>query len=317
MNKVVVTGADGFIGSHLTEALLDAGFEVKALVRHVPANRLNDLSCPDNSKKGKIEIITGDIKDPHFCNELLQDCNYVFHLASLISVLHSFTDPDEFLHTNVTGTLNLLNAARKATGLQRFVYTSTSEVYGPARYLPIDELHPLQPQSPYAASKNSAESFVMSFYFSFGLPVTIVRPFNTYGPRQSTQAIIPKMISNLLAENELRLGNMEARRDFLYVKDAVNAFISCLHKGCIGEAVNIGTGTNISINELLRLIGELAAKEPRYVIDEKFLRPGNSDASALLCNYGKINRITGWQPAYDLKRGLSETIDWFKECMVI
>lgn len=312
MDQVVVTGAGGFIGSHLTAALLQHGFHVKAVVRTFPSPRLSNLSWQPVGKKGKLEIVAGDIKCPAFCEALLQKCEYVFHLASLISVTHSLENPDEFLHTNVLGTVNLLNAAKKINGFKRFVYASSSEVYGSARYLPIDELHPLQPRSPYAASKCSAESFIKSFYFSFGLPVTIVRPFNTYGPGQPALAIIPKIIGNLLHENDLRLGNLEARRDFLYVKDAVNAFINCLHNDCVGETVNIGTGTNVSIRELLCLIGELAAKEPRYTIEEKFLRPGNMDASVIECDYGKMYRLTGWRPVYDLRGGLTETIDWFR-----
>jgi nucleoside-diphosphate-sugar epimerase len=313
MGKVVVTGAGGFIGSHLTAALLHHGFSVKAVARTLPSPRLSNISCQPVGKKGKLDIVAGDIKSPAFCEALLQDCEYVFHLASLISVTHSIENPNEFLHTNVLGTVNLLNAAKQINGFKRFVYASTSEVYGPARYLPIDELHPLQPRSPYAASKSSAESFIKSFYFSFGLPVTIVRPFNTYGPGQSALAIIPKIISNLLHENDLRLGNLEARRDFLYVKDAVNAFVNCLHNGCVGETVNIGTGTSVSIKELLCLIGELAAREPGYAIDEKFLRPGNLDASVIVCDYGKMNRLTGWRPIYDLRAGLTETIEWFRQ----
>jgi len=313
MSKVVVTGADGFIGSHLTEALLDAGHEVKALVKYSSDNRLNNLTYLGEDKLSQVEIVKGDIKDPEFCNRLLNDCNVVFHLASLISIPYSYINPNDFLQTNIVGTVNLLNSARRVAGLERFIHTSTSEVYGSAKYVPIDENHPLQPQSPYSASKMSADSCVMSYYLSFGLPVTIVRPFNTYGPRQSMRAIIPKIIGNLLDDTELKLGNMHTRRDFIFVKDTVNGFISGLHDSCIGEAVNIGTGRNVSMKALLEMVGTIAGKEPNYVVDESFVRPQKSEVSELLCNYGKINSLTRWQPKYDLMTGLKLTVDWFKE----
>ncbi len=312
--KVLVTGADGFIGSHLVEGLIDKGAKVRAFVYY---NSFNSWGWMDNFRDEKlknIEIVPGDIRDPNGVRTAMEGVNMVFHLAALISIPYSYNSPDCYVDTNIKGTLNILQAARFHK-TDKILITSTSEVYGTAQYVPIDEKHPLQAQSPYSASKIAADKLAESFYRSFDLPVTIVRPFNTYGPRQSSRAVIPNIISQLLnSESELKLGDLTPTRDFLFVKDTVNGFISLAEsENTIGEEINIATQTEISINELAIKIIEAINPTARIVQEKIRKRPDKSEVGRLLGSNEKINELTGWKPEYTLENGLLETIKWFKE----
>jgi NAD dependent epimerase/dehydratase len=309
--RVLVTGADGFIGSHLAEMLVAEGARVRALAQYNSFNSwgwLEDTRCLD-----RIEVVTGDIRDPHCARALLADIDIVFHLAALIAIPYSYVAPDSYVATNVTGTLNLLQAAR-AAGVQHFLHTSTSEVYGTARYVPIDEAHPLQAQSPYSATKIGADALAYSFFAAFGLPVTIVRPFNTYGPRQSARAVIPTVITQILAgRREINLGSLSPTRDFNYVEDTCRGMLALA--GCpaaIGETVNIGSGSEISIGETAALIQELLGTGATIVTDEVRVRPPGSEVERLCCDNSKIIALTGFRPQVALKEGLRRTIDWLR-----
>lgn len=312
--KILVTGADGFIGSHLVEELVIKGYQLRALVCYNSFNYWGWLDTMPEEIMENVEVLQGDIRDPNGMEEALKGCDAVFHLAALIAIPFSYYSPDVYVDTNIKGTLNVLQAARKL-GTNRVLVTSTSEVYGTAQYVPIDEKHPFQGQSPYAATKIGADRLAESFYRSFQLPVTIVRPFNTYGPRQSARAVIPTIITQLLGgATEIKLGSLIPTRDFNYVKDTVNGFIS-IYESCatIGEEINIATQREISIKQLAqKLIGQI---NPSAVIvcDDERLRPEKSEVNRLLGCNEKIKRLTDWAPQYTLEEGLQKTIDFFKE----
>jgi len=309
MKKVLVTGADGFIGSHLTEMLVAQGYKVKALSQYNSFNNwgwLESVNC-----KKDLEIITGDIRDPHYCKIITKDVDIIFHLAALIAIPFSYVAPDSYAETNIKGTLNICQAA-KESGISRLIHTSTSEVYGTAQYVPIDEKHPLQPQSPYSASKIAADAMAMSFYNSFNLPVTIARPFNTYGPRQSARAIIPTIITQIASgKKEIKLGDLSPTRDFNYVEDCCRAFIMLSQsEKTIGETVNIGSNFEISISDTLKLIKELMSSDVVFINDQQRIRPKKSEVYRLWCDNKKINKLVGYKPQTNIQDGLKKTIDW-------
>ena len=311
--KVLVTGADGFIGSHLVEGLVKKGYQVKAFVYYNSFNTWGWLDAIAKDIMANVEIFQGDIRDPNGVEEAMKDVEVVFHLAALIAIPFSYHSPDTYVDTNIKGTLNVLQAARKL-GTKRVLVTSTSEVYGTAQYVPIDEKHPFQGQSPYSATKIGADRLAESFYRSFQLPVTIVRPFNTYGPRQSARAVIPTIITQLLAgKEEIKLGALTPTRDFNYVKDTVNGFISIYESDkTIGEEINIATQKEISIGELaFELIRQINPKA-RIICDEQRLRPEKSEVNRLLGCNEKILRLTDWKPQYTFEQGLAETIEFLK-----
>lgn len=308
--KVLVTGADGFIGSHLTEALLNQGHQVRALAQYNSFNNwgwLEDIEPIDN-----LEVVTGDVRDPNYCREICKGIDIVFHLAALIAIPYSYVAPDSYVDTNVKGTLNICQAARDC-GVKRILVTSTSEVYGTARYVPIDEKHPLQPQSPYSASKIGADSIAMSFYNAFKLPITIVRPFNTYGPRQSARAVIPTIISQIAGGmKEIKLGDLSPTRDFNYVEDTCRGFIKLAKcDKAIGETVNIGSNFEISIKDTLDLIKDIMQSDVHFTTDEQRIRPENSEVFRLWCDNSKIRELTGFEPKYSIREGLEKTLEWF------
>lgn len=310
--KILVTGSEGFIGSHLAEMLVEKGYKVKAFVRY---NFKNDWGWLEKSKYLKeIEVYTGDIRDYDSVYDAMKDVDVVFHLAALIGIPYSYISPLAYIKTNTEGTYNVLEAARKLN-IQRVIHTSTSEVYGTAQYVPIDEKHPYNPQSPYAASKAAADHLALSYYRSFDLPVTIIRPFNTFGPRQSARAIIPTIISQILSGKEkIKLGNLNPTRDLTYVKDTVNGFITVgLHEKTIGDVYNLGTGREISIGDLAKKIMKLIGKEVEIITDKERTRPEKSEVERLLSNPEKAMNLTGWKPQYTLEEGLIETINWIKD----
>ncbi len=314
--KVLVTGADGFIGSHLTESLLEAGYEVKAFTYYNSFNTWGWLDTFPREKLREIEIFSGDIRDPNGVREAMRDMNYVFHLAALIAIPFSYHSPDSYVDTNIKGTLNVLQAAR-GLGTERVLITSTSEVYGTAKYVPIDESHPFQGQSPYSATKIGADRLAESFYRSFDLPVSIVRPFNTYGPRQSARAVIPTVISQLLAgKDRIQLGALSPTRDFNYVKDTAAGFIAIAEsEKTLGEEINIATQHEISIGELADEIISQINPGAEIVCDEQRLRPEKSEVNRLLGANAKIKSLTDWTPRYSLAEGIRETIIWIRENM--
>ncbi len=309
--KILVTGADGFIGSHLTECLAAAGARVKALSYYNSFNSwgwLEDIACLDD-----IEVVSGDVRDPHFCKHISKDIDIIFHLAALIAIPYSYIAPDSYVDTNVKGTLNICQAALE-NGCQRVIHTSTSEVYGTAQYVPIDESHPLQAQSPYSASKIGADAMAMSFHNAFGLPLSIARPFNTYGPRQSARAVIPTIITQIASgQKTIKLGDVTPTRDFNYVLDTCRGFIALAESDqAIGKTVNIGSNFEISVGDTLNLIREIMGSDVVFLTDEQRLRPEKSEVFRLWCDNTQIQALTGFQPAYTLQQGLKETIDWFR-----
>lgn len=312
--KVLVTGADGFIGSHLCELLLEEGFEVKAFCYYNSFNSWGWLDSFGKDKLDQIEIFTGDIRDPNGVRTAMQGVDMVFHLAALIAIPFSYHSPDSYIDTNVKGTLNVVQAARDLN-LERVLVTSTSEVYGTAQYIPIDEKHPRQPQSPYSASKIGADCIAESFYRSFELPVTIVRPFNTFGPRQSARAVIPTIISQLLnGKEEIRLGDLTPTRDLLYVKDTARGFLEVARStDLIGEDCNIATETEISIGDLAHEIIKQINPAARIVQDDERLRPEKSEVFRLYGSSEKIKSNTAWAQQYSLADGIAETIAWFRD----
>lgn len=316
MKKVLVTGADGFIGSHLTEGLVKKGYEVKAFVYYNSFNTWGWLDTLPQELMDHIEVFQGDIRDPNGVKEAMKGCHAVFHLAALIAIPFSYHSPDTYVDTNIKGTLNVLQAARDL-GTQRALVTSTSEVYGTAQYVPIDEKHPYQGQSPYSATKIGADRLAESFYRSFDLPVTIVRPFNTYGPRQSARAVIPTIITQLLAGiEEIKLGSLTPTRDFNYVKDTVNGFISIFESNkTIGQEINIATQKEISIGQLAGELIQQINPKANIICDEQRLRPGKSEVNRLLGSNKKIMELTDWKPQYTFEQGLAETIQFLKENM--
>lgn len=311
--RVLVTGADGFIGSHLVEQLLEEGCSVKAFVYYNSFNSWGWLDTLSKDKLAKIEIFAGDIRDPNGVRTAMKDIDVVFHLAALIAIPFSYHSPDSYIDTNVKGTLNIVQAARDL-GVERVLVTSTSEVYGTALYIPIDEKHPRQPQSPYSASKIGADSIADSFFRSFDLPITIVRPFNTYGPRQSARAVIPTIITQLLnGKEEIKLGDITPTRDLLFVKDTVNGFIEIAKSdSLIGEDCNIATQSEISVGDLAQELIKQINPNAKIITDDQRLRPEKSEVFRLYGANEKIKIRTNWKQAYSLEQGLAETIEWFK-----
>lgn len=312
-NKVLVTGADGFIGSHLVEELIKKGEKVKAFAYYNSFNSWGWLDALSKDVLKEIEVFTGDIRDPNGVREAMKGMDEVYHLAALIAIPFSYHSPDSYVDTNIKGTLNVLQAARDLE-TSRVLITSTSEVYGTAQYVPIDEKHPFQGQSPYSATKIGADRLAESFYRSFNIPITIVRPFNTYGPRQSARAVIPTIISQLLAgQKDIKLGSLTPTRDFNYVKDTANGFIEISKaKSTIGEEINIATQQEISIGQLAKEMIRQINPKARIICDEQRLRPENSEVNRLLGSNEKIKRLTNWKPQYDFEQGIAETIEFFK-----
>lgn len=315
---ILITGADGFIGSHLTEALVRKGYKVRAFVLYNSFNSWGWLDHCSPEVKDQFEVFAGDIRDPHGVKEAMKGCDAVLHLAALIAIPFSYHSPDTYIDTNVKGTLNVLQAAREL-GVNRLIHTSTSEVYGTARFVPITEEHPLQGQSPYSATKIAADQLAYSFYASFGLPVVIARPFNTYGPRQSARAVIPTIITQIASgKRQIKLGAVSPTRDFNYVQDTVAAFIAALQSdNGLGEVVNFGSNFEISIGDTARAIADAMGAEVQIVTDEQRLRPVNSEVERLWAANDKARVLFGWQPAYGgldgFKRGLNETVQWFTQ----
>lgn len=312
--RVLVTGAGGFIGSHLAEFLTEKGFEVKGFVRYNSKNNWGWLE--ESIYKDKIEVYSGDIRDFDSLKDAMRGVDIVFHLAALIGIPYSYVSPLAYIRTNVEGTYNVLQAARELK-TQKVIHTSTSEVYGTAQYVPIDENHPVNPQSPYAATKSGADQLALSFHRSFGLPVSVIRPFNTFGPRQSARAVIPTIVSQLLAGREsIKLGNLEATRDMNYVLNTCEGFWQVgLHESSTGEVMNLGSNREISVKDLAQLIASLMNRELEIEVDEQRIRPGKSEVERLLCDCTKAREATGWKPRHTLEEGLKETITWLKDHM--
>lgn len=314
---VLVTGADGFIGSHLVERLVKNGVKTKAFVYYNSFNSYGWLDTFDKKILSEVEIITGDVRDANSIFEAAKNTSVIFHLAALISIPFSYLAPDAYIDTNVKGTLNVLSAARR-NNVRKIITTSTSEIYGTAQTKDICEKHPINPQSPYAASKAAADHFALAFNASFGLPVTVARPFNTFGPRQSGRAIIPTIITQLFSElEEINVGSLEPTRDFCFVADTVAGMIAIAEsEKTVGEIINIGSGNEISIGEIINLLMEVMGKKVKVVIDQQRIRPANSEVFRLLANTEKIKKLTNWKPQFEgeigFKRGLKETIEWFK-----
>jgi NAD dependent epimerase/dehydratase len=311
-SRVLVTGADGFIGSHLAEQLVATGARVRALSQY---NSFNDWGWLEQTGCLKqIEVITGDVRDPHFCEELTRDIDIVFHLAALIPIPYSYRAPDSFVDTNVKGTLYLCQAARK-NGVKRFIQTSTSEVYGTAQYVPIDEKHPLQPQSPYSATKIASDCIALSFHYSFELPVVVARPFNTYGPRQSARAVIPSIIIQAAAGSaNISLGNLTATRDFTYVEDTCRGFLAIAEmEGGEGEVFHVGSNQEIAIGDLVKLVADIMGCSICVVCDQERLRPENSEVQRLKCDNSKLRKASEFSPQIPLRDGLERTIRWFTQ----
>jgi len=316
--RLLVTGADGFIGSHLCEQLVLAGHDVRAFVLYNSFNSWGWLDSLDEAVVEKLDVFCGDIRDPHGVRTAVAGCDVIFHLAALIAIPYSYHSPDTYVDTNIRGTLNLLQAARDA-GVERFVHTSTSEVYGTARFVPITEEHPLQGQSPYSATKIGADQLALSFFRSFDTPVTVLRPFNTYGPRQSARAVIPTVITQIArGARVIKLGALHPTRDFNYVQDTVSGFVAAAETdAALGEVVNVGSNFEISIGDLARLIAEVMGAEVSVELDEQRLRPPASEVDRLWADNSKARELLGWQPQFGgldgFRRGLAETAAWFAD----
>ncbi|MAS82489.1 MAG: NAD-dependent dehydratase [Legionellales bacterium] len=316
--KILVTGADGFIGSHLTESLVRHGHDVRAFVFYNSFNSWGWLDSCFDDVKGNFEVFSGDIRDPNGVRTAMKGCDTIFHLAALVAIPYSYHSPDMYIDTNIKGTLNVLQAARDLS-VSKIIHTSTSEVYGTAQFVPITEEHPLQGQSPYSASKIGADQIAISFYSSFDIPISIIRPFNTYGPRQSARAIIPTIITQIASgKSMISLGALHPTRDFNFVDDTVSGFLSTLNTDkCIGEVVNIGSNYEISIGDTAQSIAEIMRAEIELITDEQRLRPVRSEVERLWAENDKAKRLLDWQPQYSgiegFKKGLSKTIDWFKK----
>lgn len=317
-STILVTGADGFIGSHLVETLVRQGHKVRAFALYNSFNSWGWLDHCDPDVKGQFEVFTGDIRDPHGVKEAMKGCDVVLHLAALIAIPYSYHSPDTYVDTNVKGTLNVLQAAREL-GVKRLIHTSTSEVYGTARFVPITEEHPLQGQSPYSATKIAADQLAYSFYASFELPVVIARPFNTYGPRQSARAVIPTIITQIAnGRRQIKLGAISPTRDFTFVQDTVEAFIAVMNSDAgLGEVVNFGSNFEISIGDTVQLIAEAMNAEIEIITDEARFRPDNSEVERLWADNTKVKQLFGWQPSFagrdGFKRGITKTAEWFKQ----
>lgn len=313
MGKILVTGAEGFIGSHLTELLVKEGYDVRAMVQYNSFNNWGWIDTFDREIKDKLDIFLGDVRDPNGVKVAMKDCDAVFHLAALIAIPYSYHSPDMYVDTNIKGTLNILQAGRDL-GTKRILVTSTSEVYGTAKYVPIDENHPYQGQSPYSATKIGADRLAESFYRSFSLPVTIVRPFNTYGPRQSARAVIPTIITQLLSGmEEIKLGSLTPTRDFNYVKDTARGFLEIYKSDkTVGEEINIATQKEISIGDLADELIRQINPDAKIICDEQRVRPEKSEVNRLLGSNEKIKRLTDWEPRYTFEEGLAETIEFLR-----
>lgn len=312
MKRVLVTGADGFIGSHLTELLVRKGYQVRALSQYNSFNYwgwLEDVNC-----LSQIEVLNGDVRDPHYCKHITKDIDIIFHLAALIAIPFSYVAPDSYVDTNIKGTLNICQAALE-NSVRRVIHTSTSEVYGTAKYVPIDEKHPLQAQSPYSASKIAADAMAISFYNAFDLPLTIARPFNTYGPRQSARAVIPTIISQIASgQKQIKLGDVSPTRDFNYVEDTCRGFLALAEcTEAIGKTINIASNYEISVGDTLDIIRELMNSDVEFIADEQRLRPEKSEVFRLWGDNSCIRELTGFEPQYDIHAGLQKTIDWFTQ----
>ena len=312
--KVFVTGADGFIGSHLVEKLVASGADVKALVYYNSWNQIGWLNDVDTEIINSIEIVNGDVRDSSFITQAQKNSHYIFHLSSLIGIPYSYVAPQSYVETNILGALNIVQGAMENNTIERILHVSTSEVYGSAQKLPMDENHPLVGQSPYSATKIGADKIVESFYLSFGLPSVTARPFNTFGPRQTARAVIPTIINQAMHLKEINLGNLDAKRDFNYVSDTVSGMIALiLCKEAEGETVNIGSGEYFSIQEVVDKVSSILSKDIEVKEDQQRIRPEKSEVDALLCDNSKIKRLTNWQCSHDLDRGLSETIQWIEK----
>ena len=318
MRNILITGAGGFIGSHLTEALLRKGYHVRAFIHYNSLNSWGWLDSFDSEIRKSLDVFAGDIRDPYGVKKAMQGCEIVFHLAALIGIPYSYHSPNTYIDTNVKGTLNVVQAAREL-GVKKVVHTSTSEVYGTARFVPITEDHPLQGQSPYSASKIGADQIAMSFYLSFGTAVVIIRPFNTYGPRQSARAVIPTVITQIAGgKKKIKLGSLHPTRDFNFVKDMVKGFIAAAEsEHSVGEVINIGSNYEISIGDTVKLIAETMNAEIEIETDESRLRPEKSEVERLWADNSKAKNLLGWEPFYGgregFKRGLKETVEWFTD----
>jgi dTDP-glucose 4,6-dehydratase len=311
--KTLVTGAGGFIGGHLTEALIRQGANVRAFVRYNSRGDLGQVEGLPKDIQQEVEISLGDLKDPEAVRRSVKDCEVIFHLGSLIAIPFSYTNPTDFVQTNVVGTTNLLNACLHSK-LEKMVHTSTSEVYGTALYTPIDEKHPLQAQSPYSATKIGADKLAESYYRAFDLPVTIARPFNVYGPRQSARAVIPTIVLQTLNQNKLMLGSLHPTRDFTYVEDTVNGLMEVAKSSSsIGEAINIGCGQEISIGDLAKMILAIMGKEAEILKEEQRVRPRKSEVDRLICDNSKARELLDWEPRTSLEEGLTSTINWCRD----
>jgi len=310
--RILVTGAGGFIGSHLVEELLRIGAQVKAFVHYNSRNDWGLLEFLPKDTLKEIEVVAGDICDPFSVRNAIKGCEMVFHLAALIGIPYSYMAPQSYIAVNAQGTLNVLQASLDE-GVEKVIHTSTSEVYGTAKYVPIDEKHPLNPQSPYAASKVSADKLASSYYLSFHLPVATIRPFNAFGPRQSARAIIPTIISQALTDSHVRLGSLEPVRDLTYVKDLVRGFLAvACTKGCAGDTINIGTGRGVAINDLAKTVSQILGKDFDLKVEQERIRPEKSEVWELICDYSRARDTIGWEPEYSLEEGLRESIEWIQ-----
>lgn len=309
--KVLVTGADGFIGSHLTELLLAEGYEVRALSVY---NSFNNWGWLEGISHERLEVVSGDVRDAAFCRHIARDCDVIFHLAALIAIPYSYVAPESYVDTNIKGTLNICQAALDC-GVKRLIVTSTSEVYGTAQYVPIDEKHPRQPQSPYSATKIGADAIAKSFFNAFNLPVVIARPFNTYGPRQSARAIIPTIITQIASgKREIKVGDLTPTRDFNFVTDTCRGFLALAEaEGIDGEEINIASGTEISMADTLATIARLMDADVKWVTDPQRIRPSRSEVFRLCGDNSKITSLTSWRPMYSIEEGLKRTIEWFTD----
>ena len=309
--KVLVTGADGFIGSHLTELLLAEGYEVRALSVY---NSFNNWGWLEGISHERLEVVSGDVRDAAFCRHIARDCDVIFHLAALIAIPYSYVAPESYVDTNIKGTLNICQAALDS-GVKRLIVTSTSEVYGTAQYVPIDEKHPRQPQSPYSATKIGADAIAKSFFNAFNLPVVIARPFNTYGPRQSARAIIPTIITQIASgKREIKVGDLTPTRDFNFVTDTCRGFLALAEaEGIDGEEINIASGTEISMADTLATIARLMDADVKWVTDPQRIRPSRSEVFRLCGDNSKITSLTSWRPMYSIEEGLKRTIEWFTD----
>jgi dTDP-glucose 4,6-dehydratase len=317
MKKVLVTGPAGFIGSHLVESLIRSGYEVRAFVHYNSGNKIGWLSSLPEEVLNEIELFPGDIRDSERVGNAAKDIDLIFHLAALIAIPHSYTSVRSYVETNVVGTLNILESARK-NKVERLIHTSTSEVYGSAQYVPIDERHPQVGQSPYSASKIGADKLAESYFKSFGTPVTIIRPFNTYGPRQSNRAVIPTIITQALSGNEVKLGVLDTTRDFSYVADTVSGFMATMKVSKIeGETINLGTGYDVSVEQVVSLISQILGRDLRIQVDQLRFRPTKSEVNQLQSCNARAKQLLDWSPTLEGEKGLLEglrnTIDWFKE----